>query len=74
MAPNVDVHQGSALPPTTSKGCGPLFRDKLEGTREKLLAVKEHLSFLRMGVALREPLQEELDDMPGWLSEIPATA
>ena len=45
----------------------PAFREKLDGTREKLQAIREHLSFLRMECELREPLEEELTEMRGWL-------
>jgi len=51
----------------------PAFREKLDGTREKLQAIREHLSFLRMECELREPLEEELTEMRGWLEELPAS-
>jgi len=51
-----------------------VFREKQEKTREKLLAIKEHLLFLSMDVVLREPLEEELEEMRGWLAETPATS
>jgi len=51
----------------------PPFREKLDGTREKLQAVREHLSFLHMECELREPLEEELQEMRGWLEELPAS-
>jgi hypothetical protein len=50
-----------------------MFREKLDDTRQKLQAVQEHLLFLRMEVVLRDPLPEELDEMRGWLEELPAT-
>lgn len=40
---------------------------------EKLLAVKEHLSFLRMEVELREPMEEELEEIRSWLTSIPSS-
>jgi hypothetical protein len=45
----------------------PVFRDKLEGTRQKLIAVKERLGFLNMEVAFREPLEEELAEVRSWV-------
>ena len=52
----------------------PVFREKLEAAREKLLAIKEHLLFLGLDVVLRDPLPEELDEMRGWLEELPAAS
>ena len=52
----------------------PVFREKLDSTREKLETIREHLVVLRMDVVLREPLQDELDEMRGWLSSVPGTA
>ena len=52
----------------------PVFREKLESTREKLLAIKEHLSYLRIEVELRDPLDEEIQEIRGWLEELPATS
>ena len=49
----------------------PVFREKLESTREKLLTVHEHLSFLSIQVELREPLGEELQEMREWLESLP---
>ena len=51
-----------------------MFREKQEATREKLLSIKEHLTFLSMEVELREPLDEELEEMRDWLAETPATS
>ena len=51
----------------------PVFREKLEGTQAKLLAIQEHLRFLRIDVELREPLPEELEELRGWREELPAT-
>jgi hypothetical protein len=50
----------------------PVFRDKLEGTRQKLIAVKEHLGLLNVEAVLRDPLDEELEEMRSWFAEIPA--
>jgi hypothetical protein len=50
-----------------------VFREKQEKTREKLLSIREHLLFLSMDVVLREPLDEELEEMRGWVAETPAT-
>ena len=44
-----------------------------ETTREKLLTIHEHLGFLLIDVVLREPLDEELQEIRGWLEELPAT-
>ena len=44
--------------------------EKLVETSQKLLTVKEHLDHLRMEVVLREPLDEELQEMRDWLAEI----
>ena len=52
----------------------PVFREKQEATRERLLSIREHLTFLSMEVELREPLDEELEEMRGWLAETPATS
>jgi hypothetical protein len=49
----------------------PVFRDKLEDTRQKLIVVKEHLAFLNVDVVLRDPLDEELEEMRSWFVEIP---
>jgi hypothetical protein len=49
----------------------PVFREKLDGTREKLLSLKEQLEVLSMDVVLREPLDQELEEMRGWLSSVP---
>ena len=50
----------------------PIFREKLESTREELWSVHEWLKRIRIEVKLREPLEEELQDMRDWLSELPA--
>jgi hypothetical protein len=47
--------------------------EAFNGTREKLLSIREHLLFLSMDVVLREPLDEELEEMRGWVAETPAT-
>ena len=49
----------------------PVLRTKLEATREKLLKVKEHLEFLQLEVVLREPLEEELQELRDWLDSVP---
>jgi hypothetical protein len=47
----------------------PVFREKLDGTKARLLAVKEHLLFLKMDVVLREPLDEEIEEVRGWITQ-----
>jgi len=49
----------------------PALREKLEATRQKLLTVTEHLRYLRIEVVLREPLEEELQEMRDWLASLP---
>jgi len=49
----------------------PVLRTKLETTREKLLPVKEHLEFLHLEVVLREPLEEEVQELRDWLATVP---
>jgi hypothetical protein len=51
----------------------PMFREKLEATREKLLALQDWFAVLRIDVALRDPLEEELQEMRDFLASIPAT-
>ena len=52
----------------------PVFREKLDGAKEKLLEIRSHLSYLNMEVELREPYEEELQELRGWLAEPPATS
>ncbi len=49
----------------------PVFREKLTFTREKLLAIKERLLALSMDVELRDPLDEELQEMRDWFASLP---
>jgi hypothetical protein len=41
----------------------------VEETKQELLTIQEHLRFLNMEVVLREPLEEELDEMREWVKE-----
>jgi hypothetical protein len=52
----------------------PVFREKLDGAKEKLQEIQTHLSYLGMDVVLREPHEEELQELRGWLAETPATS
>jgi hypothetical protein len=47
----------------------PALRQKITSTREKLQATKEHLQVLGMDVVLRDPLDEELEEIRSWLAE-----
>jgi hypothetical protein len=47
----------------------PRLREELDETTSELLAVQEHLRFLNMEVLLREPLDEELEEMREWVKE-----
>jgi hypothetical protein len=46
----------------------PVFREKLDSTREELLEVKEHLLYLGIDAVLREPLDEELEEVRSWVT------
>jgi len=52
----------------------PVFRDKAEATREKLLSLQERFRVIKVEVELREPLDEELQETRDWLATIPPTA
>jgi hypothetical protein len=52
----------------------PMFREKLDATREKLLSLKDWFAVIRTDVELREPLEEELLEMRDFLASIPATS
>jgi hypothetical protein len=52
----------------------PVFREKLYSAKEKLLEIQKHLSYLSMEVELREPDEEELQELRGWLATNPPTA
>jgi hypothetical protein len=47
----------------------PALREEVEETKRELLTIQEHLRFLSMEVVLREPLEEELDEMREWVKE-----
>ena len=51
-----------------------MFREKLDATRAKLLAIQEHLRVLNIEGDLRDPLDEELQEIRGWLEENPANS
>ena len=48
----------------------PVFREKLDSTRETLLGVKEHLLYLGIDAKLREPLDEELEEVRSWVTPV----
>ena len=52
----------------------PVFREKLEATREKLLSLKDWFAFIRIDVELRDPLEEELQEIRDFVASIPATS
>jgi hypothetical protein len=52
----------------------PVFREKREATRAKLLAIQEHLRVLNIEVELRDPLAEEIQEIRGWLEDSPANS
>jgi hypothetical protein len=45
----------------------PVFRERMQSTYERLRTSKEHLLLLGIDVVLREPLDEELQEMREWL-------
>jgi hypothetical protein len=47
----------------------PFIRAEVEETKHDLLEIQEHLRFFNMEVVLREPLEEELAEMRGWVRE-----
>jgi hypothetical protein len=47
----------------------PYLRAELEQTKQELLTIQEHLSWLKMKVVLREPLEEELEDLREWVKQ-----
>jgi hypothetical protein len=49
----------------------PVLREKLESNRKDLLTLQEWLQLVRIEVELREPLEEELQEMREWLAEMP---
>ena len=49
----------------------PVFREKLTLTRERLLAIQDRLLALEMDVELRDPLDEELQEMREWFASLP---
>jgi hypothetical protein len=52
----------------------PVFREKAEATREKLLSLQEWFRVIKVEVEFREPLDEELQETREWLATIPPTA
>ncbi|HLG12216.1 MAG TPA: hypothetical protein VI876_10710 [Dehalococcoidia bacterium] len=47
----------------------PALRSELDQTKQELLTIEEHLRWLQMEVVLREPLEEELAEIRGWVKE-----
>ena len=47
----------------------PDLREELEETKQRLRTLQEHLGFLRMEVVLREPLDEEVEELRRWVRE-----
>jgi len=47
----------------------PDLREELEETKQRLLTLQEHLLYLRMEVVLREPLEEEVEELRRWTRE-----
>ena len=47
----------------------PVFREKLDGAKEKLREIQSHVAYLGMEVELPEPQEEELQEMRDWLVE-----
>jgi hypothetical protein len=52
----------------------PVFREKAEATREKLLSLQEWFTVIKVEVEFHEPLDEELQETRDWLATIPPTA
>jgi hypothetical protein len=52
----------------------PVLREKLDDAKEKLLEIQAHLLCFRTEMELREPYEEELQELREWLAETPATS
>jgi hypothetical protein len=48
----------------------PRNRETLEATKRKVLRLQEELQYFRMEVVLREPLDEELEEMREWVKSV----
>jgi hypothetical protein len=51
----------------------PDVREKLDGTQRKLQSIHEQLLALNLEVELREPLEEELEELRGLMRQVQAT-
>jgi hypothetical protein len=51
----------------------PDVREKLDGTQRKLQSIHEQLLALDLEVELREPLEEELEELRGLMRQVQAT-
>jgi hypothetical protein len=47
----------------------PFIRAEVDETKHDLLEIRDHLRIFNMEVVLREPLEEELAEMRGWVKE-----
>jgi hypothetical protein len=45
----------------------PAFRDELNEAKQDLATLQEHLRWLQIDVALRDPRQAEIDEMTQWI-------
>jgi hypothetical protein len=52
----------------------PVFREKAEATREVLLSIQDWFKVLQVDVELREPMEEELQELRDWASSIPSAS
>ena len=52
----------------------PVLREKAEATREKLLSIQDWFKVLQVEVELREPLDEELQELREWAASIPSAS
>jgi hypothetical protein len=52
----------------------PVFREKAEATKEELLSIQDWFKVLKIEVVLREPLDEELQELREWVLSIPKTS
>jgi hypothetical protein len=52
----------------------PVFREKAEATRERLLSNRDWFKVLEVEVELPEPSEEELQEPRDWAESIPSTS
>jgi hypothetical protein len=45
----------------------PAFRQELEAAKQDLLTLQKHLACLQIDMVLRDPLEEEMDEMTQWV-------